>query len=285
VVRSMETPMINVRSTRLHAVAAIGAGLACTLLVMSPARADTDTTNAPAATPGVLVNITTPDLLAVKQLSFRADIRVFGDPDDSSVFSPSVQYGLTNNINIGLAASLSKFQTLGLYSGGTARYAGSDIELTAKYGTKVYGKYAVSGQVGLALPNTPAQQSAHITLAASGSYSPCASFNLYVNPRAVLITDNSIVGIGLGGSVKLSNNLYWIADYTPILAGNNTLDLGTGNQKSRDIYGIGMRYISTNSKMSLDIGWTNGLGYTTGSSLTPGIGNSSAWYIALNYKL
>jgi hypothetical protein len=54
--------------------------------------------------------------------------------------------------------------------------------------------------------------------------------------------------------------------------------------RSHDVYGAALRYLTNNGTVAVDLGWTNGTGFTTGSSLTPGLGNSSAFYITLNFK-
>jgi|GEM_PF-1368306 len=233
---------------------------------------------------GNLINISTPDILASEQVGFRGDVRAFSDAAGTVVFSPSLRYGLSNNWEIGLGASLAPYQNFYVPGGGLTRYGGNDVEVSAKYATQVAGKYGIGFQAGIGLPNTPFQKSTQLTVGATGTVAAGSSLNLYVNPRAVLLTDNSILGIGLGASVKLSQQLSWIGDYTPIISGSNSVDPFTGDSRRRDIYGFALRYVTMSSNVTLDLGWTNGMGTTTGSSLTPGFGNSAAWYVSLNFK-
>ncbi len=274
--------MIKSRSAGYHL--ALSFALASAVFVPQVVLAADDTPPPTAASAGVLVNLTTPEIVGFEQASARADLRSFAGADNTVYINGGLQYGIARNWQLGFAGSFSKFQTYAMPGGGTLRYAGSDLELTGKYATKMSGKYSLSGQVGLSFPNTPAQKSTHLTLGASAGVSPVSNFNVYLNPRAVLITNNSLFGLGLGATFKMSSTVTWFAEYTQMLAGSNTIDINTGDLKTRGIYGVGVRYLVANHKISVDLGWTNGLGFTTGSSLTPGIGDSSAWYAAINFK-
>ncbi len=233
---------------------------------------------------GGLINISTPNITAPQQLSFRADSRIFGGDENTTYLGAGIRYGLSNNWEVGVGTSLAQFSSFTLPGGGVVRHGGSDLELTAKYGVTQAGKSAISGQIGVGLPNTPAQKSAHLTLGLAGSMSVASGVDVYINPRVVFITDNSIIGLGIGGKAKLSRQISLIADYTPILSGANTIDATTGTQRSHDVYGAALRFLTNNGAVSIDLGWTNGVGFTTGSSLTSGLGNSSAFYVTLNFK-
>ena len=54
-----------------------------------------------------------------------------------------------------------------------------------------------------------------------------------------------------------------------------------GNRKHRDVYGGALRFSSSNGRVALDVGYANGTGRTTGTSLTPGLGGSGAFYVSL----
>lgn len=261
--------------------AAVAAVAAFCVLWPASARADGDK---PGATENSLINISTPDILAPRQIGARVDARVFGGDEDTTYLGVGIRYGLSSNWEIGVGSSLAQFKSFTLPGGGTVRHAGTDVELTAKYATHQSNKFGLSGQVGVGLPNTPAQKSAHLTLGITGSMSASSAADLYVNPRVVMINNNSILGLGLGARVKLIKQISLLADYTPILTGANTIDATTGTQRSHDVYGAALRYSISSGNVAVDLGWTNGTGFTTGSSLTPGLGNSSAFYLALNIK-
>ena len=231
-----------------------------------------------------LVNISTPNIVAPQQLGFRADARVFGGDENTTYGGADIRYGLASNWELGVGASLAQFENFSLPGGGIVRHGGTDLEISAKYAVKQSYKSATSAQVGVGLPNTPAQTSAHLTLGLAGSLNVGSGVDLYLNPRAALITDNSIIGLGIGAKIKLARQTFLIGDYTPILTGANTIDVNTGTQRSRDIYGAAIRFALGGGAASIDVGWTNGTGFTTGSSLTPGLGNSSAFYVTLNLK-
>ena len=231
-----------------------------------------------------LVNISTPSIVAPQQLGFRADARVFGGDENTTYGGAGIRYGLAANWELGVGASLAQFENFSLPGGGIVRHGGTDLEISAKYAVKQSFRSAISAQVGVGLPNTPAQTSTHLTLGLAGSLNVGSGVDVYLNPRAALITDNSIIGLGMGAKIKLARQISLVGDYTPILSGANTVDVNTGTQRSRDIYGAALRYAANGGSVAVDVGWTNGTGFTTGSSLTPGLGNSSAFYITLNFK-
>ena len=233
---------------------------------------------------GTLINISTPDLLHSESFGFRADIRTFGGDEDTTYYGAALKYGMSDNWELGFSSSFAPFQGFLIPGSGVIFHGGTDMEITAKYGTQVYGKYGITGQVGVDLPNTPAQQSTHLTLGAAASITAEPGIDLYVNPRTVLTSGESLFGIGVGAKIKMGTNLTWIGDYTAMVNGYNTLDTTTGNPKSLDIYGIALRYTASSGNIFIDLGWTNGAGVTTATSLTPGLGNSSAWYLSINFK-
>lgn len=232
-----------------------------------------------------LINVATPDILAPRQWGARADLRVFGGDENTTYFGLGVRYGLSNNWEVGIGSSMAQFENFTISGGGgTIRHGGTDVELAAKYNTHQTGVYGLSGQIGVGMPNTPAQKTAHITAGITGSMSAGSSLDFYVNPRTVLVTNNTIVGLGFGARVKITNQVSIVGDYTAIIGGANTIDTSTGNQRSHDVYGAALRYSTRHGSIGFDLGYTNGTGFTTGSSLTSGLGSSGAFYVALNLK-
>ena len=219
-----------------------------------------------------LINISTPGIVGPQQIGFRADARIFGGDEATSYFGAGIRYGLSNNWELGVATSMAQFESFNIPGGGVIRHGGSDIELSGKYSVKQTNKSALSGEIGVGFPNTPAERSSHLTAGLAGSLNVGSGVDLYINPRVAFITDNSLIGLGMGAKAKLARQISLVADYTPILSGANTVDATTGNQRSHDVYGAALRYVTNNSSVAVDLGWTNGTGFTTGSSLTPGLG-------------
>jgi hypothetical protein len=84
--------------------------------------------------------------------------------------------------------------------------------------------------------------------------------------------------VNLGGRVSL------VGDYTPLLSGDNTRDTITGGLMRRDVYGVAIRFETADERFLLDLGYTNGVGSTTGFSLTPGLGGSGAFYLSVRAR-
>lgn len=245
------------------------------------ARADGEASRGSAETG--LVNIATPETLTAKQIGLRADVRAFNGDENTVYVGPGVRYGLSDNWELGVSSALAQFRTFAA-APGNIRHGGSDVELAAKYATRQSGKYAYSAQIGIGLPHTPSQLGPILTLGMAGSVAPCSRFVLYVNPRAAMVANNTIVGFGFGAKIKLTNHVSLLGDYTPILTGVNTANVTTGGAVGRDVYGAALRYVLGQGVAAIDLGWTNGSGLTTGSSLTPGLDKSSAFYAALSVK-
>jgi len=275
-----------VKSIRLHMrLVGIAAAVSCSTVLPLRVMADVDA-NAPMST-GIdkgLVNITTPAILAPREMALGVDVRVFGDKENATYFGPSLRIGASPNWEFGVNSALAQFKRYTTSAGTTISYGGTDVELTAKYATRQSGKYALSYQFGLGMPHTPSQVSPVMTAGIAGSYSPCSYLDLYINPRTSLITDNAIVGLGVGAKLKLAKGFSLIGDYTAIIGGANTIALSTGTPRSHDVYGAALRYTPGKGQFSIDLGYSNGIGSTTGSSLTPGLGNDGAFYLSLNMR-
>lgn len=278
----MEMKMSNNGRMLLKTALTLSAIIASGSITCVEAHADDEKSS---GTVSGLINISTPEILPSHMWGAHADVRVFGGDEGTTYFNANIRYGLSKVWELGIGGSMAQFEKFNLPNGaGTIRHAGSDLELTAKYNTQVSGKYRLSGQFGVGLPNTPATKTSHFTAGIMGSMSVNSMLDLYINPRMVAISNNSITGLGFGAKVKLNSQFSVIGDYTAILSGANTIGTTLGNMRSHDIYGVGVRYQVNHNNMSIDLGYGNGTGFTTGSSLTPGLGDSGAFYIALNIK-
>lgn len=261
----------------------VAAAISCTSAIPVCVKADADPPGTASIDKG-LVNIATPAILAPREMAFGLDTRLFGDKENAQYLGPSLRFGVSPNWEFGVNSSLAQFKRYTTSGGVTIEYGGTDVELTAKYATRQSGKFALSYEFGLGLPHTPSQVSPALTAGISGSYSPCSYMDLYINPRTALITDNSIVGIGAGAKLKVARGFYFIGDYTAIIGGANTIAVSSGTPRSHDVYGGALRYSPDNGHFSIDLGYSNGIGSTTGTSLTPGLGNSGAFYLSLNLR-
>jgi hypothetical protein len=74
----------------------------------------------------------------------------------------------------------------------------------------------------------------------------------------------TVFGVGLGASYALSPNLQVAADFTPILAGTNSIDRANGNSllTARPVWNVGLQY-TPNNRTALGLYATNRYGATS----------------------
>ena len=249
--------------------------LAWLILAATPISAQT-------ASGSTLVNLDTPSVEKRGSLSGRIDLRAFSGDEDIVYTSLSLNLGLGKELECILRGTFGERKKL-MAGGGTIAHGGNDFEALLKVGAR--GRSGLAGLIGVSIPNTPAQSgNASLTLGGTASTDIGKGSSLYFNPRAIFVKDNTIVGIGLGARVRLSDSLVLVGDYTPIISGDNTLDTGTGALKKRDVYGVALRFTTHQGSLSIDVGYTNAVGSTTGFSMTPGLGGSGAIYFALTAR-
>src|SRR5262249_1276517 len=104
------------------------------------------------------------------------------------------------------------------------------------------------------------------------------------HPRAAFIKDNELVGLGIGAEGRLASNVWLVGEWTPMATGQNTRNTTTGALQQRDLFLAALRISSNEGRTRVDLGYTNAIGGTTGFSLTPGLGGSGAFYIAIGYR-
>lgn len=238
--------------------------------------------------PTSLINLDDASLLKRDQVAAHLDIRAFGGGEDLFYAGLGVRYGLGHNWELGLRGASADRKNLSLTDGNLLRHGGNDVELLARYcflpGAPDGFKPTVTGLLGVSQPSTPDRGSASLNLglSASVSYKHWVTFTL--NPRAVVLDDSALVGIGLGAQIRLTQGVSLVGDYTPIVSGNNTRNTIDGSPMRRDVYGVALRLSASDNRTSLDLGYTNGLGSTTGFSLTPGLDGSGAFYFAITAR-
>lgn len=238
-----------------------------------------------------LVHLDTPDALPRHVFVGQLGLRAFGGDEDVSYFSMMAQMGLGDGWGVMVRATTGSKKSFTL-SDGDIRHGGTDIEVVGKYtfpqALDSSGSITSAVLVGVAFPQTPAQSGDAIpTLGLSGSAVVSDRVTLFLNPRAVFIKDNILYGLGIGAEVRLTNGLALIGDVTPI-RGDNTRRTDDGSTESKAVYGVALRVTPRprpdGSGFSLDIGYANGTGVTTGFAMTPGLNNSGSIYASLTYR-
>src|SRR5207247_1306600 len=128
-------------------------------------------------------------------------------------------------------------------SGGpTIFHGGHDLEFFGKFNAGSYGKVNVAVLGGISFPSTPAQGSSAGTLSAIAAMKIHDRITGYLNPRAVFVEGNSIVGIGVGAHFRLSDRVHVVGDWSGIVAGDNTRSVADGSRKRADVWGIALRF-------------------------------------------
>lgn len=230
-----------------------------------------------------LVDLDTPAVLSKGGISGNIDVRFLGGNEDSVYTSLGVGYGLGHGWEAVVRSAFAERKSLLLPgSAGTIRHGGNDVELLAKY--QLPKQPGIAGFIGIAFPGTPAQGGAVLTLGGAGAVNVTRGVTAYINPKAVFLDSNTIFGIGLGLRARLSDRIALIADWTPLVSGDNTRNTTTGARTSRDIYGAALRFTDARDNFSLDLGYSNGTGATTGASLTSGLGGSGAFYFSITAR-
>ena len=229
-----------------------------------------------------LVHLDTPALLVEKAVDARLDFRVFGGDENVTYTSLFVQYGFGDGWAGVLRGSFAGRKNHSLSSGDFIRHGGSDIELLAKYQPKNTDR--VVALLGIALPDTSAQNDPVITLGIAAGAPVGRGITAYLNPRAVLVEDNALFGLGLGVRARIGENAALVADWTPLLSGENTRRTSDASRKRESVYGIAVRFARPDTAVTFDLGYANGTGSTTGFALTPGLGGSGAFFAAVSYR-
>lgn len=227
-----------------------------------------------------LINLDTPVTLGRGVLSFLGDVRIFGAQEDVTYGTLQLGYGLHDDFDMMLRGSLA--ETKGFAGPGfTIRHGGTDVELLGKWRPRSYPHAAFT--LGLSAPDTPAQNSVYLTAQALYQRPLGSHVVAHFAAKGVFVKDDPIVGIGGGGSLRLSDTLQLVADITGIVSGNNTRSVFTGGKMRREVWGFALRFRphSNSNDLTVDVGVTNGTGGTTGFSLTPGLSGSAAVYVSL----
>lgn len=219
--------------------------------------------------------------LAPGEIAFRGAIRSLTGAESRGYGDLALDYGLRSGLELGLRGTVgaSRFVTLG--NGGTLRNGGTDVEILARYARPfAFGTRTLrfGGQVGVAFPSTPAQNQPIFTLGALAETEVLPGFDLFLNPRAVFLDQNSITGFGIGFNAQFPGGFEFIGEVTPIMSGRNTRSAYDGSPRRATPFSVGIRY-RLPSGFAIDAAFTNTLGATTGFGMTPGLGGETTGFL------
>ena len=250
------------------------------LICAGRAFGQTPAPSGPVALNRVNVNLTVPSLLNPGVGWGEVSFRGFGGDDKLLYSGLWGAYGIRKGWELDVRGDAAPNGSFTSSTGESIRYGGSDIEVLARYQIPVIG---ATIQAGVADPATPAQNHrlAGVLGASFGfTFGPSA---LYIEPKTVFLDHNTLVGIGIGSAAPIARNIEIMYDWTPMVAGRNAIDTGTGNRRQTQITGAGLRFKNLTPGLTLDVGLTNGTGITTGMSMTPSLGNDFGFYVSAGF--
>jgi hypothetical protein len=225
-----------------------------------------------------LVNVDTTWVPAQNHAELRADVRAFGGNEKTAYVDAELSLGLSAGFGLTVRGSFARFLNFN-QPGFTVRHGGSDFEALLKYAVPQSGGLMIAG--GISAPNTPAQNTPFGVAEAAYKF-PINGADLYLGAKGAFRSNSTQVGAYAGLDARLSPGFDFIADFTAPFTGNNTYSTSSGNGQRRVVYGAGFRFEplqqGNGTKFNIDLGITNGIGGTTGFSLTPALGNSIGVY-------
>lgn len=238
---------------------ALAASLACASFAQS--------SNAPEK----LVNMDTPALAEKGAVNATFGVRAFGGDEKQAYGTVQLDAGLGQGLGFVLRGTFSNTSTF-TGNGLSIRHGGSDFEALLKYDLPDLPNLAI--EAGLAIPNTPAQNTAGATGQVVYEYT-MSQVRLYVGGREIANSRTTLAGLSGGISVQLGEGFDLFGDATWVVTGQNTYSTSTGRLQRNGLYGIGLRFRPTSmgrTNVSFEAGAGNALGGTTGMSLTPALG-------------
>jgi hypothetical protein len=232
------------------------------------------------------VNLDSPTVTARSTTRLAGDVRLFGASEDLTYINLELGYGLRDNLELILRGAVGDVRT---YSGSgfTIRHGGHDVELALKVGLRPSSERSAGTLlVGLSAPQTPAQNSVYPTLQLLSAFAVGSRTTLHFVPKAVFVEDDPIIGIGGGVTVRPGGAVDLTADLTGLISGNSTYSLISGKRTRGEVWGVMLRHrsVSSSGELAVELGVTNGIGRTTGFSLTPGLGGSAAVVLGLTWQ-
>jgi hypothetical protein len=214
------------------------------------------------------------------------DSRFFSGDEEKTYLNVRAIYALPKlqdsnvHFNVQFLGTFSSKSDTDISDGETLAHGGNDYEFRlSAAGNATGGRY--SAFIGVAFPDTPAQdKSANLTFGGKESWNIWPGGSVYVNPRGVLIPNNTLLGIGMGLDERIQKGLMFGGEITPLINGENTRSTNDGTFERQIVWDAHVRYRLVHN-WSISAGVTNALGVTTGMSLTPGLGSSVAPYVGI----
>lgn len=231
-----------------------------------------------------LVNLDTPYIPPKGLAAYHFDLRPFGSLEDNFYGSIEADYAFRQNVGLVVRATLGGTKNLVNPGFASIRHGGNEFEFLAKF--RPMHTTSIAAEVGFTVADTPAQKDVFFSGQLPMEQQLGHRLTLYLVPKAVLITDNALVALGGGLHVRVTNQVAVVGDVTGMLTGDNTRSAFTGDRESAEVWGVAIRYTPNplNYSFTMDLGVTNGLGSTTGFSMTPGLGGSAAFYFGATFR-
>ncbi|MCW5942862.1 MAG: hypothetical protein KIS66_11550 [Fimbriimonadaceae bacterium] len=233
-----------------------------------------------------LINLDPSGPLGVGKVRADASFAFHKGDEGRTYMSASAGFGLSPGWEVGLRTSGAR---RGSFAGPgfTIDTGGRDFEIYAKYAITALPGLTVTG--GVSFPDTPAQDKQFVTAAAMYAVpNPGQSHRLYVGAKAAMRADSNIWALCGGFAAPVGNGVEIVGDVTGILRGNNTIGTDSGNRTKRAVFGLGLRYTPKLAEgtptASVTLGLSNGLGSTTGFSMTPALGGSMALTLGVSVR-
>ena len=230
-----------------------------------------------------LVNMDTPYVPPNGTVDGSLQLRAFRGSEGLAYGTFELNGGLGHGLGVILRGTFANTSTFN-GSGFKIRHGGSDFEAMIKFAVPELPNVAV--ELGVALPNTPAQKKAFGTGQVVYEYY-AAPVRLYAGARAVTSNNATLAGLCGGISVEVGRGFDLFGDATWVVGGQNTYSTSTGALQQGSIYGFGARYSPPGegrNRFSIEAGATNALGGTTGMSLTPSLGSNVGFFAALQVR-
>ncbi|HSV72530.1 MAG TPA: hypothetical protein VLH79_02085 [Chthonomonadales bacterium] len=264
----------------------VSSGLACALLFLVPGFATAQgwlEDEESAVSPPRLIGVESPGPAPERgRWTFSLDGRFFGGVEDRVFGSGELLLGCSESMELGLRGSRARCGRL-VGPEFTICHGGTDVEAFVRYRPAEYAGMAL--HLGIAFPDTPAQQGAFVTLAGLAERALGSHVRLVFHPRVVFV-GRPIVGIGAGVAVKLSDRVEVMGDGTMVINGWNTYSVATGRKRAQPLWSGGIRVSLPGGGHNtwLTAGVTNALGATTGLGLSPGLGGSASVFVGLTVR-
>lgn len=262
-------------------------GLICAALMFAPALCSAQ--DAPEETRDTrlysLLNIQTPELPDVRRGVYNFDIRAIGGDEDQTYFGIGGVYTLRNNFAIigRVTYADKRFRAT---AGTPVPSGGTEWEVAGKWRFLQRGASTAAVQIGLLYPNNT--RGSDLEFAGQLQYSRQLGekTTVYFVPK-LLLGRRSIFTLGGGVSYRVNSDFSLFGDIQGPIGTDNTYSTNTGARTGREIWGVGFRYHpeAFGNRASVDFGVTNGLGSTTGYSMTPGLADSAAFFVNFLYRL